>query len=100
MRGESFGTSPHPLNDIKRAADRVACTKSRRLLRKEKVAVLRLRFLTERSINTETLEIQLRDVMAKARSQVVGPAQFCAWTRVLSLTGRSGVASKAQQMKT
>jgi SAM-dependent methyltransferase len=34
------------------------------------------------TIGTETFEVRLRAAVADVQSQIVGPAQFCAWTRV------------------
>jgi hypothetical protein len=34
------------------------------------------------AIGIKTFETRLRDAVAEARSQIVGPAQFCAWARV------------------
>jgi SAM-dependent methyltransferase len=42
----------------------------------------RMRILTADSIAIETLETRIRAAAVEARSQIVGPAQFCAWTRV------------------
>src|SRR5262249_21132050 len=39
-------------------------------------------FVTANMVAIETLETRLRDAVIEARSQLVGPAQFCAWTRV------------------
>jgi len=44
--------------------------------------LVRMRILTADSIAIETLETRIRDDVLEARSQIVGPAQFCAWTRV------------------
>ena len=44
--------------------------------------LVRMRVLTADTIAMETFEDRLRDAVAQARSQIVGPAQFCAWTRV------------------
>jgi 2-polyprenyl-3-methyl-5-hydroxy-6-metoxy-1,4-benzoquinol methylase len=38
--------------------------------------------LTADTIAIETFEDHLRTAVVEARSQIVGPAQFCAWTRV------------------
>jgi 2-polyprenyl-3-methyl-5-hydroxy-6-metoxy-1,4-benzoquinol methylase len=42
----------------------------------------RMRALTADTIDIETLEARIRADVLEARSQIVGPAQFCAWTRV------------------
>jgi hypothetical protein len=42
----------------------------------------RMRVLTADTIAIETLETRLRDAVVEAQSQSVGPAQFCAWTRI------------------
>ena len=44
--------------------------------------LVRMRILTADSIAIETLETRLRDAVVEAQSQIVGPAQFCAWARV------------------
>jgi ubiquinone/menaquinone biosynthesis C-methylase UbiE len=44
--------------------------------------LVKMRILTEDTIAIETFERRLRTAVVEARSQVVGPAQFCAWTRV------------------
>ena len=44
--------------------------------------LVRLRILTADSITIKTLETRIRDDVLEARNQIVGPAQFCAWTRV------------------
>ncbi len=44
--------------------------------------LVRMRILAADSIAMETFEDRLRNSVVNARSQVVGPAQFCAWTRV------------------
>ena len=44
--------------------------------------LVKMRILTEDTIAIETFERRLRTAAVEARSQVVGPAQFCAWTRV------------------
>jgi SAM-dependent methyltransferase len=38
--------------------------------------------LTEDSIDIETLTTRLANAVVEAQSQIIGPAQFCAWTRV------------------
>ena len=42
----------------------------------------RMRVSTADTIAIETLATRLRDAVVEAPSQLVGPAQFCAWTRV------------------
>jgi ubiquinone/menaquinone biosynthesis C-methylase UbiE len=42
----------------------------------------KMRILTADSIAIETFEDRLRTAVVEAQSQIVGPAQFCAWTRV------------------
>jgi ubiquinone/menaquinone biosynthesis C-methylase UbiE len=42
----------------------------------------RMRVVSGDAIGIETFETRLRDAVAEARSQIVGPAQFCAWARV------------------
>jgi SAM-dependent methyltransferase len=42
----------------------------------------KMRILTADTIAMETFETRLREAVVEARSQIVGPAQFCAWTRV------------------
>ena len=42
----------------------------------------RMRVLTADTIAIETLATRLENAVVEARSQLVGPAQFCAWTRV------------------
>ncbi len=42
----------------------------------------KMRILTADTIAIETFEDRLRTAVAEAQSQIVGPAQFCAWTRV------------------
>ena len=44
--------------------------------------LVRMRILTADSIAIETFEDRLRTAVAEVQSQIVGPAQFCAWTRV------------------
>ena len=44
--------------------------------------LVKMRILTEDTIAIETFERRLRTAVVEARSQVVGPAQFCAWTRI------------------
>jgi hypothetical protein len=41
-----------------------------------------VRILNADTIAFETLEARLRIAVAEADGQIVGPAQFCAWTRV------------------
>jgi hypothetical protein len=41
-----------------------------------------MRVLTADTIAIETLATRLRDAAVGARSQLVGPAQFCAWARI------------------
>lgn len=48
--------------------------------------LVRMRILNPDSIALERLEARLREAVGAACSQVVGPAQYCAWTR---LTGGS-----------
>jgi hypothetical protein len=38
--------------------------------------------LTADTVAIETFENRLRNAVVEARSQIVGPAQFCAWTKV------------------
>jgi hypothetical protein len=38
--------------------------------------------VTADMVAIETLETRLRDAVLGARSQLVGPAQFCGWTRL------------------
>jgi 2-polyprenyl-3-methyl-5-hydroxy-6-metoxy-1,4-benzoquinol methylase len=42
----------------------------------------KMRILTADTIAIETFEDRLRTAVVEAQSQIVGPAQFCAWTRV------------------
>ena len=42
----------------------------------------KMRILTADTIAIETFEDRLRTAAVEARSQIVGPAQFCAWARV------------------
>ena len=42
----------------------------------------KMRILTADTIAIETFEDHLRTALVEAKSQIVGPAQFCAWTRV------------------
>ena len=42
----------------------------------------KMRILTADTIAIETLETRLRKAVVEAQSQIVGPAQFCAWARV------------------
>lgn len=42
----------------------------------------KMRILTADTIAIETFEDRLRTAAVEARSQIVGPAQFCAWTTV------------------
>jgi ubiquinone/menaquinone biosynthesis C-methylase UbiE len=44
--------------------------------------LVRMRVVTEDTIAIETLEARLRDAVVEARSQIVTPAQFCAWAKV------------------
>ena len=44
--------------------------------------LVKMRILTEDTIAIDTFERRLRTAAVEARSQVVGPAQFCAWTRI------------------
>jgi 2-polyprenyl-3-methyl-5-hydroxy-6-metoxy-1,4-benzoquinol methylase len=44
--------------------------------------LLRMGAVTAQTIAIETFEERLRTAVVKAHSQIVGPAQFCAWTRV------------------
>jgi hypothetical protein len=43
---------------------------------------IRVRISTADTIAIETLEARLRIAVAEAHGQIVGPARFCAWTRV------------------
>jgi ubiquinone/menaquinone biosynthesis C-methylase UbiE len=43
--------------------------------------LLRMGILTADTVAIETFEDRLRNAVVEARSQVVGPAQFCAWAR-------------------
>jgi hypothetical protein len=38
--------------------------------------------LTVDRIAIETFEDRVRTAVVEARSQIIGPAQFCAWSRV------------------
>ncbi len=42
----------------------------------------KMRIMTADTIAIETFEDRLRTAVIKAQSQIVGPAQFCAWTTV------------------
>jgi SAM-dependent methyltransferase len=42
----------------------------------------RMRILTADTIAIETLAGRIREAVVQARSQITGPAQFCAWARV------------------
>jgi ubiquinone/menaquinone biosynthesis C-methylase UbiE len=44
--------------------------------------LLRMQIVTPEAIALDTFEDRLRTAAVEANSQVVGPAQFCAWTRV------------------
>ena len=44
--------------------------------------LVRLRVVTEDTIDIETLEARIRDAVIEARSQIVTPAQCCAWVKV------------------
>jgi ubiquinone/menaquinone biosynthesis C-methylase UbiE len=47
-----------------------------------KPQLVKMRILTEDAPAIESLKDRLRTAVVEARSQVVGPAQFCAWARV------------------
>jgi hypothetical protein len=61
--------------------------------------LVKMQILTEDTIAIETFETRHRDAVVEPRGQIVGPAQFCAWTRVQSSPGRTGVGSKGLQAK-
>jgi ubiquinone/menaquinone biosynthesis C-methylase UbiE len=44
--------------------------------------IIKMRIVPEDTIAVETFEARLRAAAVEARSQVVGPPQFCAWARV------------------
>jgi SAM-dependent methyltransferase len=44
--------------------------------------LVRMGVVTADMVAIETLETRLRNAVVGARSQITGPAQFCAWTRV------------------
>ena len=44
--------------------------------------LVRMRILTADSIAIETFEHRLRTAVVEGRSQIIGPAQFCAWRSV------------------
>jgi ubiquinone/menaquinone biosynthesis C-methylase UbiE len=44
--------------------------------------IVKMRIVPEDTIAIETIEARLRAAAVESRSQVVGPAQFCAWARV------------------
>jgi hypothetical protein len=44
--------------------------------------LIRMRIVTDQTIAIETFEDRLRTAVVEANTQIVGPAQFCAWAKV------------------
>jgi hypothetical protein len=59
-----------------------ALTHDRLVLFSRPPQLAKMRILTAESIAIETYEHRLRNAVVEARSQIVAPRQFCAWTRV------------------
>jgi hypothetical protein len=52
-----------------------------------------MQVVAEDAVAIDSFESRLRSAVVEARSQVVGPAQFCGWARVETKPHQRGVES-------